>query len=69
MRSDFSPLYPYNLVNNVARSLEFPVPFAESTLEAQHAIVNINISATLRVTQIILKNMIQQYVYDNSTPN
>ena len=57
--------YPYlfnPLVNNVGRSHELPVAFAETAVEEQQAIINININATLRVTQIVLKNMIQQCV-------
>ncbi|EJD07953.1 3-ketoacyl-CoA reductase [Fomitiporia mediterranea MF3/22] len=48
------------LVNNVGRSHELPVSFVETPLDEQQSIVGINIKATLRVTQIVLKNMLQQ---------
>ncbi|THG98491.1 hypothetical protein EW145_g7420 [Phellinidium pouzarii] len=48
------------LVNNVGRSHEFPVSFAQTTLEEQRAIINININGTLRVTKIILSKMLEQ---------
>ncbi|KAL5531903.1 hypothetical protein ACEPAF_5466 [Sanghuangporus sanghuang] len=48
------------LVNNVGRSHEFPVSFAETRLEEMQSIININTHATLRVTQIVLRNMLQQ---------
>ncbi|KAH8115472.1 3-ketoacyl-CoA reductase, partial [Phellopilus nigrolimitatus] len=49
------------LVNNVGRSHEFPVSFAQTTLDEQQAIINININGTLRVTQIVLNKMLAQH--------
>ena len=39
-----------------------PVSFAETDLDEQKAIININVNGTLRVTQIVLKNMLAQFV-------
>jgi len=48
------------LVNNVGKSHEMPVAFAETPLEEQQAIIDINVTATLRVTRIALAGMLQR---------
>lgn len=52
-----------NIVNNVGRSHEFPVSFAQTLLEEQQAIIEININGTLRVSKIVLNKMLEQYVF------
>lgn len=54
-------------MNNVGRSHEYPVSFAETPLEEQQSIININVNATMRVSQIVLGNMLQQYVCASSS--
>jgi 17beta-estradiol 17-dehydrogenase / very-long-chain 3-oxoacyl-CoA reductase len=49
-------------VNNVGRSHEMPVYFAETTEEEMNAIINININGTLAITRIILPKMIEKYL-------
>lgn len=49
-------------VNNVGKSHEMPVSFLETPVEEQQAIIDININGTLRVTKVVLKNMLHQYV-------
>lgn len=46
------------LINNVGRSHEMPVPFAETTVSEMKSIIDINCHATLRTTRIVLKNMV-----------
>ncbi|KLO10314.1 3-ketoacyl-CoA reductase [Schizopora paradoxa] len=46
------------LVNNVGRSHEMPVAFAETALNEQKAIIAINVNATLRVTSLVLNKML-----------
>ncbi|TDL22331.1 3-ketoacyl-CoA reductase [Rickenella mellea] len=46
------------LVNNVGRSHDMPVAFAATSLDEQEAIININVSATLRVTKIAMGGML-----------
>ncbi|TIA89568.1 hypothetical protein E3P99_02029 [Wallemia hederae] len=48
------------LVNNVGKSHEMPVPFEQTPLEELKGIVEININATLRVTQAVLPKMIER---------
>lgn len=48
------------LINNVGRSHDVPVPFAQTTQEEMDAIVNINIHATLRVTAAVIPGMIER---------
>ncbi|CAF9908539.1 MAG: hypothetical protein GOMPHAMPRED_006190 [Gomphillus americanus] len=48
------------LINNVGRSHDIPVPFAQTPQDEVDAIVNINVHATLRVTSIVLPGMIQR---------
>lgn len=47
-------------VNNVGRSHEMPVAFAETALNEMRSIIDINVNGTLRVTQIVLNKMLQQ---------
>lgn len=46
------------LVNNVGVSHRIPVPFTETTPQEIHDIVNVNILATLRTTQVIAPKMV-----------
>ncbi|MCO5589141.1 hypothetical protein L7F22_043107 [Adiantum nelumboides] len=48
------------LVNNVGKSHDMPVPFAETTLEEMMSISEININSTLRVTRMVVPGMVQQ---------
>ncbi|TIC07553.1 NAD(P)-binding protein [Wallemia mellicola] len=48
------------LVNNVGKSHEMPVPFEQTPLDELKAIVEININATLRVTQAVLPKLIER---------
>jgi 17beta-estradiol 17-dehydrogenase / very-long-chain 3-oxoacyl-CoA reductase len=48
------------LVNNVGKSHEMPVPFAETSLDEMLSISEINVNATLRVTRMIVPNMVKQ---------
>lgn len=48
-------------VNNVGRSHEMPVYFAETTDEEMNSIINININGTLAITRVILPKMIEKY--------
>ena len=48
------------LVNNVGKSHDMPVPFAETTLEEMMSISEINVNATLRVTRMVVPGMVQQ---------
>lgn len=45
------------LINNVGQSHSIPVPFAETERQERESIININIHATLRVTQLVLSKM------------
>lgn len=46
------------LVNNVGRSHEMPVPFAESDEAEMQGIVDLNVSATLRVTRMFAPRLV-----------
>ena len=48
------------LINNVGRSHDVPVPFSQTPADEIDAIVNINVHATLRVTSIVLPEMIRR---------
>lgn len=48
------------LVNNVGKSHDMPVPFAETTEDEMKDIININCHGTLRVTQLVVPGMIQR---------
>lgn len=48
------------LVNNVGKSHDIPVPFAETTLEEMLSISEINVNATLRVTRMVVPGMISR---------
>lgn len=45
------------LVNNVGQSHSIPVPFADTERQELDSIININVHATLRVTQLVLPKM------------
>lgn len=49
-------------VNNVGRSHEMPVYFAETEEEEMKSIVNININGTLAITRVVLPKMIEKLV-------
>lgn len=53
-------------VNNVGRSHDMPVAFAETTSDERDAILNVNINGTLCVTQAILPGMISRCVLRNT---
>lgn len=48
------------LVNNVGKSHDIPVPFAETTIEEMLSISEINVNATLRVTRMIVPGMVER---------
>ncbi|EOR01751.1 3-ketoacyl-CoA reductase [Wallemia ichthyophaga EXF-994] len=48
------------LVNNVGKSHEMPVPFEETPLDEVKSIIEININATLRVTQAVLPKLVER---------
>lgn len=45
------------LINNVGQSHSIPVPFVETERQEMENIININVHATLRVTQLVLPKM------------
>ncbi|KAG8831699.1 hypothetical protein FRC17_002730 [Serendipita sp. 399] len=48
------------LVNNVGRSHDMPVYFAETSEQEMKDIVNININGTLAITRVVLPKMVQK---------
>ncbi|UZJ56285.1 hypothetical protein CBS101457_005605 [Exobasidium rhododendri] len=48
------------LINNVGKSHDIPVPFAETSLEEMLSISEINVNATLRVTRMVVPGMVSQ---------
>jgi len=52
----------HGLVNNVGKSHSMPVYFAETPEDELTDIVAINVTATLRVTHVILPGMVQRSV-------
>ncbi|KAG8759957.1 hypothetical protein FRC14_004510 [Serendipita sp. 396] len=48
------------LVNNVGRSHEMPVYFAETPEQEMKDIINININGTLAITRVVLPKMLQK---------
>jgi short-subunit dehydrogenase len=48
------------VVNNVGKSHDWPVPFAQTGLEEMDGIVKINVYGTLRITRMILPAMLQR---------
>lgn len=48
------------LINNVGKSHDIPVPFAQTEREEMSDIVTVNCMATLKVTQIVATGMIQR---------
>jgi len=48
------------LVNNVGKSYDMPTDFADMELPDEMAIVEINVNATLRVTKIVVQEMIER---------
>jgi 17beta-estradiol 17-dehydrogenase / very-long-chain 3-oxoacyl-CoA reductase len=48
------------LINNVGKSHDVPVPFAQTPEDEMTDIININCLGTLRVTQLVLPGMIQR---------
>jgi 17beta-estradiol 17-dehydrogenase / very-long-chain 3-oxoacyl-CoA reductase len=53
-----APLEIGILVNNVGKSHDIPVPFAETSAEEMRDIININCTGTLRTTALVLPEMI-----------
>lgn len=49
-------------VNNVGKSHQGPVDFAEAPTQEVEDILTINVNATVRVTKMILPGMVQRYV-------
>lgn len=60
LESTLSGLNVGVLINNVGKSHDIPVPFAETTLEEMLSISEINVNATLRVTRMITPIMVQK---------
>ena len=56
------------LVNNVGKSHNMPVYFAETPKDEMVDIVAINVNATLRTTHIVLPGMIERYGYGCKCP-
>ena len=48
------------LINNVGLSHNMPVPFVQTTSEEMDGIIEINCRATLKVTQAVVKGMVQR---------
>ncbi|RPA83663.1 NAD(P)-binding protein [Ascobolus immersus RN42] len=48
------------LVNNVGKSHDIPVPFAETDLNEMKDIININCHGTLRVTSLVIPGMMER---------
>ncbi|KKY24109.1 putative 3-ketoacyl-reductase [Phaeomoniella chlamydospora] len=48
------------LINNVGQSHSIPVPFAETPAEERDAIITINCTGTLKVTQLVLPGMVER---------
>lgn len=47
-------------VNNVGKSHDMPVPFAETSPEELEDIVEINVAATLRVSRMVVPGMVER---------
>ena len=48
------------LVNNVGKSHEMPVDFAETPEQEMRDILQINVNSTLRMTRIVLPGMVEK---------
>jgi NADP-dependent 3-hydroxy acid dehydrogenase YdfG len=61
---DFCDALPgYNkTVNNVGVSHEFPTDFVDTSPEELATIINVNVTATLRVTSLIAPSMVSRSV-------
>ena len=57
-----NPNADLDTVNNAGRSHAFPTDFAEVEDDVIDNIININISAALKLTRAILPGMIQRYI-------
>lgn len=60
-------IYP-RLVNNVGKSHDIPVTFAETEVHEINDILTININSTLRVTQIVLPSLLAKFVFQYRPP-
>jgi 17beta-estradiol 17-dehydrogenase / very-long-chain 3-oxoacyl-CoA reductase len=49
-------------VNNVGVSHEFPADFVDTSPEELATIINVNVTATLRVTSLIAPSMVSRFV-------
>ena len=49
-------------VNNVGVSHEFPADFVDTSTEELATIINVNVTATLRVTSLIAPSMVSRFV-------
>ena len=50
-------------VNNVGVSHEFPADFVDTSPEELARIINVNVTATLRVTSLIAPSMVSRFVF------
>jgi len=51
-----------NTVNNVGVSHEFPADFVDTSPEELATIINVNVTATLRITSLIAPSMVSRFV-------
>jgi short-subunit dehydrogenase len=49
-------------VNNVGVSHEFPADFVDTSTEELATIINVNVTATLRITSLIAPSMVSRFV-------
>jgi short-subunit dehydrogenase len=49
-------------VNNVGVSHEFPADFVDTSPEELATIINVNVTATLRITSLIAPSMVSRFV-------
>lgn len=52
----------YKTVNNVGVSHEFPTDFVDTSTEELATIINVNVTATLRITSLIAPSMASRLV-------
>lgn len=56
-------------VNNVGVSHEFPADFVDTSPEELATIINVNVTATLRVTSLIAPSMVSRFVSSRLLPS
>ena len=63
------PVYDKNkTVNNVGVSNEFPADFVDTSPEELATIINVNVTATLRITSLIAPSMVSRFVSSHPWP-